>query len=54
MFVSEYTCPRGCVEIASRETLSLADRSNARRVVERIFVQERFYDSVRCRDGDGE
>lgn len=54
VFVSEYTCPRGCVEIASREALSLADRSNARRVVERIFVQERFYDSVRCRDGDGE
>lgn len=46
VFVSEYTCPRGCVEIASRVSHSLADHSNSRRVVESLFVQERFYDSV--------
>lgn len=45
VFVSEYTCPRGCVEIARKETRSLADRSNSK-AIEKIFVQERFYDSV--------
>ena len=50
VFVSEYTCPRGCVEIASRGSLSLADHSNSTRVVERLFVQERFYDSVMAGD----
>lgn len=46
VFVSEYTCPKGCVEVARRETVSLAGHSNRTRVVERIFVQERFYDAV--------
>lgn len=46
VFVSEYTCPNGCVEVARRETVSLANHSNRTRVVERIFVQERFYDAV--------
>lgn len=54
VFVSEYTCPKGCVEIATREAVSLADRSNARRVIERIFVQERFYDSVMASGHDEE
>ena len=54
VFVSEYTCPKGCVEIATREAVSLADRSNARRVIERIFVQERFYDSVMAGGHDEE
>ena len=38
VFVSEYTCPRGCVEVASRVSLSLADHSNSRLVVEHLFV----------------
>jgi len=54
VFVSEYTCPRGCVEIASRGSLSLADHSNSTRVVEGLFVQERFYDSVMAGDRDAE
>ena len=54
VFVSEYTCPRGCVEIASRGSLSLADHSNSTRVVERLFVQERFYDSVMAGGRDAE
>lgn len=55
VFVSEYTCPKGCVEIARRDSISLADHSNARRrVVERLFVQERFRDSAVTGDGDGE
>lgn len=44
VFVSEYTCPKGCVEIAKRDSISLADHSNSKRVVERLFVQERFHD----------
>ena len=54
VFVSEYTCPRGCVEIAQRDSISLADHSNRTRVVEHLFVQERFYDSVVTGDLDGE
>lgn len=46
VFVSEYKCPRGCVEISKRESLSLADKSNSKRVIERLFVQERFSLSV--------
>lgn len=44
VFVSEYTCPDGCVEVASKKTVSIADTSNNKRVVEKIFVQRRFYD----------
>ena len=44
VFVSEYMCPKGFVEIAKRDSISLADHSNSKRVVERLFVQERFHD----------
>lgn len=54
VFVSEYTCPKGCVEIARRDSISLADHSNSKRVTERLFVQERFRDFVVTGDGDGE
>lgn len=54
VFVSEYTCPKGCVEIAKRDSISLADHSNRKRVVERLFVQERFYDSVMAGGRDAE
>ena len=54
VFVSEYTCPKGCVEIAKRDSISLADHSNIKRVVERLFVQERFRDFAVTGDGDGE
>ena len=54
VFVSEYTCPKGCVEIAKRDSRSLADHSNSKRVVEHLFVQERFRDFAVTGDGDGE
>lgn len=54
VFVSEYTCPKGCVEIAKRDSISLADHSNSKRVVESLFVQERFYDSVMAGGRDAE
>ena len=54
VFVSEYTCPRGCVEIAKLDSFSLADNSNRKRVMERLFVQERFRDFVVTGDVDGE
>ena len=54
VFVSEYTCPKWCVEVARIDSFSLADRSKSKRVVERLFVQERFYDSVVTGDYDGE
>lgn len=43
--VSEYTAPRGCVEVASRPrraTVSATDNSTV--YIERLFVQERFAD----------
>lgn len=46
VFVSEYTCPKGCVELTRKESVSLADHSNGTRVVEGLFVQERFRDVV--------
>lgn len=54
VFVSEYACPEGCVEIARRDSISLADRSNSKRVAERLFVQERFRDFAVTGDGGGE
>lgn len=53
VFVSEYTCPKGCVEIAERDSRPLSAQSKHNRVVEYLFVQERFYDSVMA-GGHGE
>lgn len=54
VFVSEYICPKGCVEVARRDSRSLADHSKRKRVAECMFVQERFYDSVMAGDRDDE
>lgn len=52
VYVSEYTAPRGCVEIARKShTSSMPSTCNAE-TVERIFVQERFadqYEPDQCR-----
>ena len=43
VYVSEYTAPAGCVEVASREKMcSMSANGKSMRSVERIFVQERF------------
>ena len=43
VYVSEYTAPAGCVEVASREKVcSMSANGKSMRSVERIFVQERF------------
>ena len=44
VYVSEYTCPQGCVEIAHTEHYSSLPSDRNSRTVERIFVQERFAD----------
>lgn len=47
VYVSEFDAPEGCVEIASVERMtSMAANSTGKRV-ERIFVQERFFDVCR-------
>jgi len=47
VWVSEYTCPPGCVEVAStRKISSMAMNGKGQRVVERLFVQERFADEA--------
>lgn len=42
VYVSEYTCPDGCVEIARREKNQTCAASCTKMVQERVFVQERF------------
>lgn len=43
VYVSEYTAPEGCVEVASKEKqVSMAANGKGARAVEKIFVQERF------------
>ena len=42
VYVSEYTCPDGCVEIARREKNQTCAANCNKRVQERVFVQERF------------
>jgi hypothetical protein len=46
VFVSEYTAPRGCIEVASIEHTSSMPATCNIVTTERIFVQERFADSV--------
>ena len=47
VFVSEFTAPSGCVEIASRERRSsMSANGKNSRAVERLFVQERFVESI--------
>ena len=42
VYVSEYTCPDGCVEIARREKNQTSAATVTKKVQERVFVQERF------------
>ena len=43
VYVSELTCPRGCVEVARHERQSsMAANGKSPRVTEKVFVQERF------------
>ena len=46
VFVSEYACPPGCVEIASIDHTSSMPATCNVTTVEKIFVQERFADAV--------
>ena len=47
VYVSEFTCPAGCVEIASHKRTQTCAATVTARVTERIFVQERFADAAR-------
>ena len=43
VYVSEYTAPRGCVEVASMQKVStMSANGKSQHVVEKLFVQERF------------
>ncbi len=42
--VSEFTCPDGCVEIASRERVASMASKTSTAVTERLFIQQRFFD----------
>lgn len=54
VYVSEYTCPDGCVEIARREKSQTSAANCNKRVQERVFVQERFATGSRSMEQDGE
>lgn len=50
--VSEYTAPRGCVEVASRASqCSAAANGKSQKVIERLFVHEKHADEYRERMG---
>ncbi len=45
VIVSEYTCPKNCVEIAAREkTCHFSSANNSKKTMEKLFVQKRFLD----------
>lgn len=46
VFVSEYTCPKGCFEVARIGTTTHYSQTNNDKRIERIFVQERFKDEI--------
>ena len=46
VFVSEYDAPAGCVEVARTERTGTMAANSTKQYTERIFVQERFVDSV--------
>lgn len=50
VYVSEYTCPAGCVEVATFDRFGTM-RSNHKKVAEKIFVQERYISELplQCR-----
>lgn len=48
--VSEYTCPNGCVEVASKQKqVSMAANGKGAKAEEKLFVQERFVDEYKRR-----
>lgn len=43
VYVSEYTAPRGCIEVASKQKPStMSANGKSQHVIEKLFVQERF------------
>ena len=44
VYVSEFTCPDGCVEIASKERMASMAAKTSTAVTERLFIQQRFVD----------
>lgn len=52
VIVSEYTCPKNCIEIASlQRTSPFSATDNSKKVIERLFIQERFLHEYRKRIG---
>lgn len=47
VFVSEFDAPEGCVEIARTEKMTSMAATGSSTVVEKIYVQERFYDQCK-------
>lgn len=52
VYVSEYTCPSGCVEIARTKRMCGLAGSGNKETTERLFVQERFIDAAASVGGD--
>lgn len=52
VYVSEYTCPSGCVEIARTKRMCSAAASGNKETTKRLFVQERFIDAAVSVGGD--
>ena len=44
VYVSEFSCPDGCVEIASKERVTSMAAKTTTHVTERLFIQQRFVD----------
>ena len=44
VYVSEYTCPRGCVELNLTERRGTMKGGSSKKTIEKLFVQERFAD----------
>ena len=44
VYVSEFSCPDGCVEIASKERVTSMAAKTTAHVTERLFIQKRFVD----------
>lgn len=44
VYISEYTCPRGCVELNVTERIGTMEGGGSKKTMEKLFVQERFAD----------
>ena len=47
VYVSEFTCPDGCVEVAHQKRTQSSAATVTQTVDEKIYVQERFYDTAK-------